>query len=134
MGTRPLSAIEVSVRSEVVAGVTLSEENSRASISQDGDYEEYRGGVHRSETEGFRSVLSGRIGEHLRKPGDDSPLDQCRILHQHRSDDTHDEDVADGKRIDRLDSRFSQSESRTGQCQRRWRRVYQTRSNPPESR
>ena len=51
MGTKHLSAIEVSVRSEVVAAITLSEENGRVSIFQDGSYEDYKrdelGGVWR---------------------------------------------------------------------------------------
>lgn len=51
MGTKHLSAIEVSVRSEVVAAVTLSEENGRVSIFQNGRYEDYKrdelGGVWR---------------------------------------------------------------------------------------
>jgi diadenylate cyclase len=51
MGTKHLSAIEASVRSEVVAAVTLSEENGRVSVFQDGDYEDYKraelGGVWR---------------------------------------------------------------------------------------
>lgn len=51
MGTKHLSAIEVSVRSEVVAAITLSEENGRVSVFQDGSYEDYEpddlGGVWR---------------------------------------------------------------------------------------
>jgi diadenylate cyclase len=51
MGTKHLSAIEVSVRSEVVAAITLSEENGRVSIFRDGSYEDYKrdelGGVWR---------------------------------------------------------------------------------------
>jgi hypothetical protein len=41
MGTKHLSAIEVSVREEVVAAITLSEENGRVSVFQDGDYDDY---------------------------------------------------------------------------------------------
>lgn len=52
MGTKHMSAIEVSVREEVVATVTLSEENGRMSIFKDGDYDDYLrdelGGVWRS--------------------------------------------------------------------------------------
>ena len=51
MGTKHLSAIEVSVRSEVLAAITLSEEDGRVSIFQDGSYEDYTrdelGGVWR---------------------------------------------------------------------------------------
>ena len=51
MGTKHLSAIEVSVRSEVVAAITLSEEDGRVSLFQDGRYEDYEldelGGVWR---------------------------------------------------------------------------------------
>lgn len=51
MGTKHLSAIEVSVRSEVIAAITLSEENGRVSAFQDGSYEDYKrdelGGVWR---------------------------------------------------------------------------------------
>jgi hypothetical protein len=51
MGTKHLSAIEVSVRSEVVAAITLSEEDGRVSLFQDGTYEDYTldelGGVWR---------------------------------------------------------------------------------------
>lgn len=42
MGTKHLSAIEVSVREEVVAAITLSEENGRVSIFQDGEYDDYQ--------------------------------------------------------------------------------------------
>lgn len=42
MGTKHLSAIEISVRDEVVAAITLSEENGRVSIFQDGDYDDYQ--------------------------------------------------------------------------------------------
>ncbi|WP_234972362.1 diadenylate cyclase [Halobaculum gomorrense] len=42
MGTKHLSAIEVSVREEVVAAITLSEENGRMSIFKDGDYDDYQ--------------------------------------------------------------------------------------------
>jgi len=52
MGTKHMSAVEVSVREEVVAAVTLSEENGRMSIFEDGGYEDYLrdelGGVWRS--------------------------------------------------------------------------------------
>jgi len=41
MGTKHLSAIEVSVREEVLATITLSEENGRMSLFIDGDYEDY---------------------------------------------------------------------------------------------
>jgi len=51
MGTKHLSAIEVSVREEVVAAVTLSEENGRMTIFEDGEYDDYQrdalGGVWR---------------------------------------------------------------------------------------
>lgn len=51
MGTKHLSAIEVSVRSEVVAAITLSEEDGRMSLFKDGGYEDYKrdelGGVWR---------------------------------------------------------------------------------------
>ncbi|AXG08269.1 hypothetical protein DU500_17415 (plasmid) [Haloplanus rubicundus] len=51
MGTKHLSAIEVSVRSEVVAAITLSEEDGRVSVFQDGSCEDYKrdelGGVWR---------------------------------------------------------------------------------------
>ncbi|ELZ19671.1 hypothetical protein C475_22039 [Halosimplex carlsbadense 2-9-1] len=51
MGTKHLSAIEVSVREEVVAAITLSEENGRMSVFQDGEYDDYQrdelGGVWR---------------------------------------------------------------------------------------
>lgn len=51
MGTKHLSAIEVSVRSEVLAAITLSEENGRMSIFENGDYDDYQrdelGGVWR---------------------------------------------------------------------------------------
>jgi hypothetical protein len=51
MGTKHLSAIEVSVRDEVMAAITLSEENGRMSIFKDGKYDDYQrddlGGVWR---------------------------------------------------------------------------------------
>lgn len=51
MGTKHLSAIEVSVREEVVAAITLSEENGRMTIFEDGEYDDYQrdalGGVWR---------------------------------------------------------------------------------------
>jgi DNA integrity scanning protein DisA with diadenylate cyclase activity len=52
MGTKHMSAIEISVREEVIATITLSEENGRMSIFEDGEYEDYLrdelGGVWRS--------------------------------------------------------------------------------------
>ncbi|MFC4452051.1 MULTISPECIES: diadenylate cyclase [Halobacteriales] len=42
MGTKHLSAIEVSVREEVVAAVTLSEEDGRMTLFEDGDYNDYQ--------------------------------------------------------------------------------------------
>lgn len=51
MGTKHLSAIEVSVRSEVVAAITLTEEDGRMSPFQDGSCQGYKreelGGVWR---------------------------------------------------------------------------------------
>lgn len=51
MGTKHLSAIEVSVREEVVAAITLSEEDGRMTVFEDGDYNDYQrdelGGVWR---------------------------------------------------------------------------------------
>jgi hypothetical protein len=51
MGTKHLSAIEVSVRAEVVAAVTLSGEDGRVSVFEDGEYNDYQrddlGGVWR---------------------------------------------------------------------------------------
>ncbi len=51
MGTKHLSAVEVSLRDEVVAAITLSEENGRVTIFRDGQHEDYRreelGGVWR---------------------------------------------------------------------------------------
>lgn len=51
MGTKHLSAIEASLRKEVVAAITLSEENGRMSVFQDGKYDDYQrdelGGVWR---------------------------------------------------------------------------------------
>jgi hypothetical protein len=51
MGTKHLSAIEVSVREEVLAAVTLSEEDGRVSVFQAGEYDDYQrdelGGVWR---------------------------------------------------------------------------------------
>ncbi|SEO90181.1 DisA checkpoint controller nucleotide-binding [Halogranum amylolyticum] len=38
MGTKHLSALEVSLREEVLASVTLSEENGRVTIFRDGEY------------------------------------------------------------------------------------------------
>ncbi|MFB6297497.1 MAG: diadenylate cyclase [Salinirussus sp.] len=40
MGTKHLSAVEISTREEVLAAVTLSEENGRVSVFRDGDYED----------------------------------------------------------------------------------------------
>ncbi|AEN06724.1 hypothetical protein Halar_3103 [halophilic archaeon DL31] len=52
MGTKHLSAVEASVREEVVATITLSEENGRMTIFENGEYEDYQrdelGGVWRS--------------------------------------------------------------------------------------
>lgn len=42
MGTAHLSAIEVSVRSEALAAITLSEENGRVSGFEAGSYEDYQ--------------------------------------------------------------------------------------------
>ena len=51
MGTKHVSVIKVSVREEVVAAITLSEENGRMSLFEDGDYDDYQrdelGGVWR---------------------------------------------------------------------------------------
>jgi hypothetical protein len=51
MGTKHLSAIEASVREEVVAAITLSEENGRVTVFTDGTYNDYQrnelGGVWR---------------------------------------------------------------------------------------
>lgn len=51
MGTKHLSAVEASVRAEVVVAITLSEENGRMTIFNDGEYDDYRrdelGGVWR---------------------------------------------------------------------------------------
>lgn len=41
MGTKHLSAIEMSVREEVVAAVTLSEENGRITVFEGGKYDDY---------------------------------------------------------------------------------------------
>jgi len=41
MGTKHMSAIETSVREEVIATITLSEENGRMSIFEDGSYDDY---------------------------------------------------------------------------------------------
>lgn len=41
MGTKHMSAAEVSVREEVVATVTLSEENGRVSLFKNGAYDDY---------------------------------------------------------------------------------------------
>lgn len=42
MGTKHLSAVEVSVREEIVAAVTLSEENGRMTIFMDGSYDDFQ--------------------------------------------------------------------------------------------
>lgn len=42
MGTKHLSAVEVSIREEVVAAITLSEENGRVSVFENGNYEDYQ--------------------------------------------------------------------------------------------
>ena len=42
MGTKHLSAVEVSTREEVLAAVTLSEENGRVTVFRDGTYEDRR--------------------------------------------------------------------------------------------
>ncbi len=51
MGTKHLSAIEASVREEVVTAITLSEENGRMSVFKHGEYDDYQrdelGGVWR---------------------------------------------------------------------------------------
>ncbi len=56
MGTKHLSAIEASVRDEVLAAITLSEENGRVTVFADGQYTDYKrhelGGRWRIETEG----------------------------------------------------------------------------------
>ncbi|MFB6173879.1 MAG: diadenylate cyclase [Halobacteriales archaeon] len=41
MGTKHLSAVEISVREEVLAAVTVSEEDGRVSVFRDGTYEDY---------------------------------------------------------------------------------------------
>jgi len=40
MGTKHLSAVEISTREEVLAAVTLSEENGRVTVFKDGDFED----------------------------------------------------------------------------------------------
>mgnify|MGYP006292920365 CR=1 FL=1 len=42
MGTKHLSAIEVSVREEVVAAITLSEEDGRMTVFTDGTFDDYK--------------------------------------------------------------------------------------------
>ena len=42
MGTKHLSAIEVSIREEVLAAITLSEEDGRMTVFTDGTYDDYR--------------------------------------------------------------------------------------------
>ncbi len=44
MGTKHLSAIEVSVREEVVAAITLSEEDGRMTVFRNGNYDDYQRG------------------------------------------------------------------------------------------
>ena len=41
MGTKHLSAAEISVRDEVWAAVTLSEETGRVTVFSDGEFEDY---------------------------------------------------------------------------------------------
>ncbi len=41
MGTKHLSAVEISVRNEVLAAITVSEENGRVTIFEDGAYSDY---------------------------------------------------------------------------------------------
>jgi DNA integrity scanning protein DisA with diadenylate cyclase activity len=41
MGTKHLSATEISVREEVWAAVTLSEETGRVTVFEDGSFEDY---------------------------------------------------------------------------------------------
>jgi hypothetical protein len=41
MGTKHLSAVEVSTREEVLAAVTLSEENGRVTVFRDGGYDDH---------------------------------------------------------------------------------------------
>ena len=41
MGTKHLSALEASIREEVLAAVTLSEEDGRVTVFEDGTYEDY---------------------------------------------------------------------------------------------
>lgn len=42
MGTKHLSAIEVSIHEEVVAAITLSEENGRMPVFEGGEYDDYQ--------------------------------------------------------------------------------------------
>ena len=42
MGTKHLSAIEISVYEEVVAAIILGEENGRMSVFEDGEYDDYQ--------------------------------------------------------------------------------------------
>ena len=42
MGTKHLSAVEISVREEVVAAITLSEENGRMTVFTEGSYDDYQ--------------------------------------------------------------------------------------------
>jgi diadenylate cyclase len=58
MGTKHLSAVEISLREEVLVAITLSEEDGRMTIFKDGGYDDFQrdelGGVWRS-TEGFEN-------------------------------------------------------------------------------
>jgi DNA integrity scanning protein DisA with diadenylate cyclase activity len=40
MGTKHLSAVEISTRPEILAAVTLSEENGRVTVFENGSYED----------------------------------------------------------------------------------------------
>ena len=42
MGTKHLSAVEISVRDEIVAAITLSEENGRMTVFTEGIYDDYQ--------------------------------------------------------------------------------------------
>ena len=44
MGSRHMNALDTSVREDVVAAVTLSEENGRVTVFEDGDFEDYERG------------------------------------------------------------------------------------------
>ena len=41
MGTRHMSALETSIREEVIAAITLSEENGRVTVFTDGTFEDF---------------------------------------------------------------------------------------------